>query len=184
MKKLAFIVLACITFSAVAQKTAVDKFLKKYDWGQGIAMNEMKPGSQEFCDEMKLNGKAVDELLKKVDKLIIVKGDSASDLSARKSFYSSAFDVLKNEEYKNVVQVNSDDGDKVGIYTSQHKNGNFHEIVFLLIEEDNLLMMIVKGDFDMSEFGLGDLMKIFDRHEHNKDYNKEDEYDHGQDRGD
>ena len=184
MKNIIFILLACFTLSTFAQKSPVDKFLKKYDWDNGLVMKEMKPGSEEFSDEFKLNGQAISELLEKVEKLTIINGDSSSLPSTRNAFYNDAFEVLKDDGYTNIVQVNSDDGDKVGIYTSLHKNGNIKEVVFLLLEENNLLMMVVKADLDLSELGLGDIIKCLEKDHSDKKCKKDHDHKHGQDCGD
>lgn len=185
MRKLIFIILAGISLSGFAQRSPVDKFLKKYDFEQGITINEMKPGSPEFAEELKVKGEAIDKLLEKVEKLTIVKGDSASNPLARKTFFDEASAVLKNDMYTNIVHVNSD-GEKICIYLSHHKSGNIREVVFLLLEEDNMLMMNVTADLDMSQLGLNEILECLTKQEHKEECEKDEDHghEHGQDRGD
>lgn len=157
------------------QRSPVDKLLKKYDWNQGLSLKEIYPGSTEFSSELKIDGEEFKKAVASIDRVNIIKGDKASASSkVRKSFYKDVSKALDNDDYIALFQVNDDDGERVGLYASQEKDTHYSEFVLIVNQTESLLMVQVKGDIDISDINLGELLKNLESQKGQHDCHGED----------
>lgn len=149
MRTLAFIMLAVVTLTACAQKSPVDKFIKKQSKADYIQMKEIEVNSKEFVAEMKLEGKDVEEILAQIDMIRIITTDSTATESDKADFIAKAQDALDDDRYTELAVVKSD-GDDVGLYTYPMEDGKIREMVVLVGGDDNAMMVCLTGRLDMS----------------------------------
>jgi hypothetical protein len=142
------------------QRSPVDKLLKKYDWNQGLTLKEIHPGSTEFTSELKIEGEEIEKAIASIDRVNIIKGDEASSSpDIRNAFFKDVSKALDNKVYTALFQVNADDGERVGLYANQKEDTHYSEFVLIVKETESLMMVQVKGDIDISDFNLGELVK-------------------------
>lgn len=168
MRTFVLIFLTLFAFTSFAQRSPLDRFLVKYDWNQGLTMKEIKPGSTEFSDEFKMKGEAFDEAMASIDKVRIIKGDSASSSpDTRNAFFNEAYEIIRDKDYAALIHVHASDGENVGLYASKRKSGSISEFIFLMNGENSLLMIQLKGDIDINEFPFSGIMQTLScGHEH------------------
>lgn len=142
------------------QRSPVDKLLNKYDWNQGLTLKEIHPGSTEFTSEFKIEGEEFEKAIASIDLVNIIKGNEASSSPRiRNSFYRDVAKALDDKTYTALFQVNDDDGERVGLYANQKEDTHYSEFVLIVKETESLMMVQVKGDIDISEINLGELVK-------------------------
>lgn len=149
MRALAIIMLALVTMTACAQKSPVEKFIKKQSKADYIQTKEIEVNSKEFVAEMKLEGKDVEEILAQIDMIRIITTDSTATESDKADFIANAQDALDDDRYTELAVVKSD-GDDVGLYTYPMEDGKIREMVVLVGGDDNVMMVCLTGRLDMS----------------------------------
>jgi len=153
MRAFILILLAVFTITAYAQKSPVEKFIKKQKKTEGISIQEIEPGSEEFNAEFQFEGEKIENALAQLDIIKIISCDSASTTaSARENFYSKAQVALQHEDYIEIVRVHSDDNEDVGFYSNQMENESIRELVLIVKEDYDVMMVYVKGEIDLSSF--------------------------------
>jgi hypothetical protein len=148
MRAITFIVMAVFMMTAYAQKSPVEKFIKKQSKTDYIKVEEIDVNSKEFTAEMKLDGKA-EEILAQVEMIKILTSDSTATSSDKANFMDKAKDALDDERYTELAVVRSD-GDDVGLYAYPMDDGKIREMVVLVGGDDNTLLVYMKGKLDMS----------------------------------
>jgi hypothetical protein len=151
MRTLAFIMLAVVTMTACAQRSPVEKFIKKQKKVDGISMQEIDLKSEEFTAQFQVEGDEIEEMMEQLEVIRILSSDSAASSSVRETFISKAKQALSSEDYNVLVNVQTDDEDDVGIYTRSINNDRIGEVVVLVGESDDVFMIYIKGDIDMSK---------------------------------
>lgn len=140
--------MAVFMMTAYAQKSPVDKFIKKQSKADYIKVEEIDVNSKEFTAEMKLDGEA-EEILAQVEMIKILTTDSTATLSEKAEFIEKAKAALTDDRYTELAMVRSD-GDDVGLYAYPMDDGKIREMVVLVGGEDNALLVCLKGHLDMS----------------------------------
>jgi len=169
MRTLAFIMLAVVTMTACAQRSPVEKFIKKQKKVDGISMQEIDLKSEEFAAQFQVEGEEIEEMMEQLEVIRILSSDSAASQSVRESFFSKAKNALGSDEYTVLVNVQTDDQDDVGIYTRQINDELIGEVVVLVAETDNVIMIYVKGEIDMSKTLSSDIIAKMIGGKKNKD---------------
>ena len=141
--------MAVFMMTAYAQKSPVDKFIKKQSKADYIKVEEIDVNSKEFSAEMKLEGEEVEEILAQIDMIKILTTDSTATASDKASFVEKAKEALDDDRYTELAMIKSD-GDDVGLYTYPMDDGKIREMVVLVGGEDNALLVCLKGRLDMS----------------------------------
>ena len=161
MRVFIFTLLAVFTITAYAQKSSVEKFIKKQAKKEGISIQEIEPGSGEFNAEFQFEGEKIEKALAQLDIIKIISCDSAStSASMRDDFYSKAQRALQHEDYIEIVRVHTDDNEDVGFYSNQMENGLIREAVLLVKESHDVMMVYVKGEIDLSSFLTKELVTL------------------------
>lgn len=150
MRALTFILLAVFVMTAQAQKSPVEKFVKKQAKADGISMQEIDLKSEDFSKQFHVEGEEIEEALQQVDVIKILSSDSTSTAADRKSFFLKAKKALEDEIYIELAKIRSDDGENVGLYANQLDNGLIREMIVLVGEGDSVVMIYVKGNMDMA----------------------------------
>jgi len=186
MKLVTVIILAVFTITAVAQKSPVDKVISKYADKEGIEVQLIEPGSEEFRSEVKLEGDEVNDALAQLESIQIIKCDSKeASASTIEKFYNKTLDALEDERYVELMNVKGDDGEKVSFHVVQPDASSINEMVLLVNEEDGFMMVHVKGNVDMSNLNFGELMSVFSNGPNKKcGHEGEDEHEHDDDEHD
>ena len=162
MRIFTIIVLMAFTLNATAQKSPLEKVINKYGDKKGVSTQLIEPGSEEFQSHLKIDGDEINEALSQLETIRIINVDSdKASLTTVNKFYGKAVDALEDERYSEIMKINSDDGEDVSFYISQHEDGALNEIVLLVNQEDGFMMVYVKGAIDMSDFNFGELMSVF-----------------------
>jgi len=151
MRTLAFIMLAVVTMTACAQRSPVEKFIKKQKKVDGISMQEIDLKSEEFASQFQVEGDDIEEMMEQLEVIAILTSDSTASPSVRENFVSKAKNALDREEYTVLVNVQTEDQEDVGIYTRPISDGLIGEMILLVGETDNVFMVYVKGEIDMSK---------------------------------
>ncbi|MCK4568963.1 MAG: DUF4252 domain-containing protein [Bacteroidales bacterium] len=153
MKIFTLILLAAFTITACAQKSPVEKFIKKQAKTEGISIKEIEPGSEDFNSQFQFEGEQIENALDQLDIIKVLSCDSASTTaSIRDDFYSKAQDALQQEDYTELIRVHSDDNEDVSFYTNQMDNGLIREAVLLVAESHDIMMVYIKGEINLSNF--------------------------------
>ncbi|MEE4257014.1 MAG: DUF4252 domain-containing protein [Bacteroidales bacterium] len=151
MRTLVFIMLAVVTMTAYAQRSPVEKFIKKQKKVDGISMQEIDLKSEEFAAQFQVEGGDIAEMLEQLEVIRILSSDSAASQAVRDSFIENARKALDSDDYNVLVNVHADGEDEVGIYTRPINDGLIGELVVLVGETDDVIMIYVKGKIDMSK---------------------------------
>ncbi len=164
MRVIIFTLLAVFTITAYAKKSSVEKFIKKQAKTEGISIQAIEPGSEEFNAEFQFEGEKIEKALAQLDIIKIISCDSASTTaSIRDDFYSKAMDALQHEDYIEIVRVHSDDNEDVGFYYNQMEDGLIREAVLLVKESHDVMMVYVKGEIDFSNFFTKELLGLMQK---------------------
>jgi len=150
MRILIFILLAAFSISAGAQKSSVEKFIKKQAKTDGFTVQEIDLKSEDFAAQFDIEGEDIQEALDQWDIIKILASDSISTNASRSSFILKAQKALANEAYIELAKIQSNDGEAVSAYANQMDNGLIREFVMLVGEDDTALMIYVKGEMDLS----------------------------------
>jgi len=150
MRIFIIILLAAFSISVSAQKSSVEKFIKKQAKTDGFSIQEIDLKSEEFSDQFKVEGKDIQEALDQLDIIRILSSDSSSTDASRSTFMSKAQKALKDKAYIELAEVRSDDGETVSAYANQMDNGIIREFVMLVGEDESTLMIYVKGKMDLA----------------------------------
>jgi hypothetical protein len=170
MRAIILILLAVFTMTAYAQKSSVEKFIKKEAKTEGISIKEIEPGSEEFSSQFNVDEGDLKEAFDQIDIIKIISADSASTTeSIRQGFFTNAQAALKSEDYISLMQVSADDGDDVSIYANQTDNGMIREFVLLVNQPYDVLMVYVKAEIDMTGFLSGELLTAIMKDKKGKD---------------
>lgn len=158
MRTIIFIILATFTLTSFAQRSPVEKFIKKNAYENGVTVQEIHPGEMELDGQFKLEGKELKKALDQIEviKIISVDNEKAS-LSQREEFHEKALKALDNKKYMELVEVNTDE-EQVGMYAYQKNDGNLREMIILVNEADNLLMVFIEGDINLGLFASKDMV--------------------------
>lgn len=149
MRAILFIVMASFLVTANAQKSPVDKFIKKQSKADYVQVEEIEVNSKEFIAEMQLEGKDMEEVMAQIDVIKIMTTDSTATVSNKAAFIEKAQDALADDSYTELAIIKSD-GDDVGLYTYPMEDGKIREMVILVGGDDNAMMVCIKGRLDMS----------------------------------
>ena len=150
MRIFIFILLAAFTITASAQKSSVEKFIKKQAKTEGFSVQEIDLKSEDFATQFKVEGEDIQNALEQLDIIKILSSDSSSTDASRSTFFSKAQKALANEAYIELAKVQSNDGEAVSAYANQMDNGLIREFVMLVGEDDTALMIYVKGEMDLA----------------------------------
>jgi hypothetical protein len=170
MRLLTIIVLMAFTLTAVAQKSPLEKVINKYGEKDGISTQVFEPGSEEFQDQFKMQGEAVNKALDKIEVLKVINVDTKeTSLTTYNKFYGKVLSALEDERYAELMKINSDNGEYVSIHMNQDENGSVNELVAIIIQEEEFIMVYVKGVMDMSNLNIGELISSFVKNKKDKD---------------
>ncbi len=150
MRAFTFILLSVLILTAQAQKSTVEKFVKKQAKADGISMQEIDLKSEDFAAQFQAEGEEIEKALEQLDVIKILSSDSTSTASDRESFISKAKMALGDEAYVELARVSSDDGEDVGLYANQLDNGIIREMIVLVGESESVVMIYVKGNMDFT----------------------------------
>ena len=150
MKIFTIILLAAFTLTASAQKSSVEKFIKKQAKTEGISIQEIDFKSKDFATKFQVEGEDIQEALDQLDIIKILSTDSTSTEASRMAFITKAEIALQDKAYIDLAVVRSDDGENVSIYASQKENGLISEFVVLIGESESAMMIYVKGKMDLA----------------------------------
>ena len=150
MRRLAFIMLAVVTMTACAQKSPVEKFIKKQKKVDGISLQEIDIQSEEFAAQFQAEGDEIEEVMAQLEVIKILSSDSTATETAREAFISKANKALSDDDYVALADIK--DGDEnVGVFMRYAENGLINEMVLLIGETESVNMIYVKGEIDMSK---------------------------------
>ena len=161
MKTVTFIVLAAFALTAFAQRSPVEKFLKKNAFEDGITIKEIDLGETEFAGKMQEKGKEVKEIFAQFETIKIISCDSGmTTAQTRENFYSKAVEALADERYAQLALVHSED-ENFSLYANQKSSGLIGEFVLLVKESDEVMMVYVRGEIDLALLGTNDFLSSF-----------------------
>lgn len=170
MRIFAFIILTVFTLTAIAQHTPLEKVINKYADKEGVSVKEIKPGSEEFKGQFKLEGDEINEALAQLESFKIISVDTeVTSLSTFDKFYNKTVSALDDDRYMELMKVHADDGEDVSFYVNQREDGAFREIVLLVNQGTSFMMVYVKGEINMSDLNFGELMSALTCKQKDKD---------------
>ena len=161
MKIFTFIILTVFAFTAFAQRSPAEKFIKRNAFEEGINIQEIDLGETEFAGKMQEKDKEVKEIFAQFETIKIISCDSAmTSAQTRESFYSKALDALADDRYAQLAHVHSED-ESFSLYANQKSSGLIEEFVLLVKEPDEVMMVYVKGEIDLAILGTNDFLSSF-----------------------
>jgi len=180
MRIATFVILAVFAFATYAQRSPVEKAVKKYGEKKGIMVEVIDASSDEFKSMTQSKDNAVSKSMDQLDFIKIIRPDTLEiSQKAVDRFLTNVRSALQDDSYARVFEVNDDDGEYVSMHVSQSGDGVFHEMALLIEEQDDFTMIYMKGDVDMNEFNFGDFLSVItgdkkkdedhDDHEHDHD---------------
>lgn len=150
MRIFTFMLLAVFIMTAQAQKSPVEKFIKKQAKGEGISMQEIDLKSDDFASQFKVEGEGIEEALEQLDVVKILSSDSTATSADLKNFMSKAKAALRDDAYIELARITSEDNEDVGMYANQLDNGLIREMIVLVGESESATMIYVKGNMDLA----------------------------------
>lgn len=180
MRIATFIILAVFALSTYAQKSPVEKAVKKYGGKKGIAIEVIDPSSDDFQEKMHNKDNAVSKSMDQLDFIKIIKPDTLeASQTAVDRFLTHVQSALQDDSYATIFEVRGEDGEDVSMHVSQSPDGVFREMALLVEEKDDFTMIYMKGEVDMNAFDFGDFLSVLgsdkkkdcehDDHEHDHD---------------
>jgi hypothetical protein len=156
MRSLIFFIMAVFMMTAYAQKSPVEKFIKKQSKSSGFAVQEIDVSSEEFTANFQIGGDDAEEILSQIEVIRILSSDSTATAASKADFLKKAHAALGNDSYTELAVVKSD-GDDVGLYANMMDNGLIREMVVLIGGGESAMMVYMKGELDMSNAFSSDL---------------------------
>ena len=156
MRAFTFILMSVFIMTAYAQKSPVEKFIKKQSKSDAFAVQEIDVKSEEFTANFQMGGDDAEEILSQIDVIKILTSDSTATSDDKADFLKKAHAALGNDSYTELALVKSD-GDDVGLYANLMDNGLIREMVVLIGGGESAMMVYMKGELDMSNAFSSDL---------------------------
>ncbi|RLD81854.1 MAG: hypothetical protein DRJ15_03290 [Bacteroidetes bacterium] len=150
MRIFTFMLLAVFIMTAQAQKSPVEKFIKKQAKGEGISMQEIDLKSDDFASQFQVEGEEIEEALEQLDVVKILSSDSTATSADLENFMSKAKAALQDDAYIELARIRSEDNEDVGMYANQLDNGLIREMIVLVGESESATMIYVKGNMDLA----------------------------------
>ncbi|MCK4993146.1 MAG: DUF4252 domain-containing protein [Bacteroidales bacterium] len=161
MRIFTFIILTVFALTAFAQRSPVEKFIKKNAFEDGISIKEIDPGSTEMSEKIQEEGEEVKEILAQFETIKIISCDAElTSAKTREKFYTKATEALSDDRYAELALVHSED-ETFSLYANQKSNGLIEEFVLLVKESNEVMMLYVKGEIDLAFLGMNDFLSSF-----------------------
>lgn len=158
MRAITFIILALLVVTATAQKSPVEKFIKKNAYEGGISVQEIDPNSTETSPEASSEGMSFKDVATNFDNIMIIQCDpEMTSEKTRADFYTKASDALDNDKYIELVSIHDND-EAFDIFVYQKKPEIVNEIVSLIKDGEEVSMLYIKCDIDLKTFDLQPLI--------------------------
>lgn len=171
MRVLTFILLAIFSISAYAQKSPLEKFTKKYAFGEGITITEISPGSTDFSKAFGEEEIDLKEMLNQIEVIKIINCDNEMTSAAtRETFYDKAVAAVNDKRYVVLANIHTDD-EAFSVYT-QEKNGIIKEFAVLFKDGPDVGMIYVKGEIDLTNFDSKPFLSVLNYKNKGKDCKK------------
>ena len=168
MRTIIVFILAAFTLSAGAQKTPLEKFVKKYAYEPGISVDVIEPASSEFPAFSEIDGPEAREVLAQFEYIRFIRCNAEeTSPETRGLFYSKAMETLQEQRYRELINVNTPK-DEIGFYASQEKNGVISEMALLIRETDDVMMIHARGEFKPGSIGMKELLSAMAKGKMNK----------------
>jgi hypothetical protein len=156
MKNLKYILFLTIalfmTGSVMAQKSALHKLSKKYAKMEGFTYKEILPQDIDL-DLSSDDAAGMRYALDNLNYVRIIKTDEENpDLKQAQSLMDDVNKIINDEDYDQLIMVQDGD-EQVGMYMRKNEKGNVTDGVLAIAEEDEVALIYVRGDFDMSKVG-------------------------------
>jgi hypothetical protein len=161
MRIFTFIILTVFALTAFAQRSPVEKFIKKNAYEDGITIKEIDLGETEFAGKMQEKGKEVKEIFAQFETIKIINCDTGmTSMQTREKFFAKATEALSDERYAKLALVHSED-ESFSLYANQKSSGLIAEFVLLVKESNEVMMVYVKGEIDLALLGTNDFLSSF-----------------------
>jgi hypothetical protein len=138
--------------SAAAQKSAFHKLSKKYARMEGFTYKEIT--SEDInLDLSSDDASGIRYALDNLDYIRIIKTDKENpDLNQAKLLMEKVNSIIEEENFERLIMVR-DGAEQVGMYMRKDGDGHVTDGVLSIAEEDEVALIYVRGDFDMSMVG-------------------------------
>jgi hypothetical protein len=161
MRIFTFIILTVFALTAFAQRSPVEKFIKKNAFEDGISIKEIDPGETEFAGKMQEKDKEAKDIFAQFETIKIISCDAVlTSAQTRENFYTKATEALSDDRYTELALVHSED-ETFSLYANQKDNGLIEEVVLLVKESNEVMMVYVKGEIDLACLGTNDFLSSF-----------------------
>ncbi|MEA3480004.1 MAG: DUF4252 domain-containing protein [Bacteroidota bacterium] len=156
MNKIKYIlVMAMVFFMAcdmMAQKSSLNKLTKKYEKTEGFTFKEITAEDIDL-DLSDDNARGIIYSLENLDVIRIIRTDEDNPKYIKSvALKEKVNKILKEEAYEQLILVRDGD-EKLGVYIRKKENGNVTDVAVTVFDEDDLMLVYVRGDFDMSKVG-------------------------------
>ena len=149
---LVLVIALAVTGSAVAQKSAFHKLSKKYAKMEGFTYKEII--SEDISLDLSSDdASGIRYALDNLDYVRIIKTDEENpDLQQAKLLMEEVNSIIEEENFERLIMVR-DGAEQVGMYMRKDDQGHVTDGVLSIAEEDEVALIYVKGNFDMSKVG-------------------------------
>lgn len=149
-----------------AQDTPLSGLFKKYADKPGYNATQIIPSQMTEKMGKKAEKETVHKILKKISAFRVISTDNEEGGSVEKLEKKISRAVSK-ADYKELVKVNAED-ESIKMYGLKPDRGSMREFALVIKEEQELTLITLTGDVDMSDIFEGDIMdqliKLHEKH--------------------
>ena len=157
MRTIIIIFLAAFSMTAYAQKSTVEKFIRKQAKTEGIKVQDIDIKSGDFTTQFQVEGEDIEKAMEQLEVIKILSCDSTSTAEKRLDFIIKAQNALQDEAYIELARIKSEEMEDVSLHANQMDNGLIREMIVLVKDDESVLMLYVKGKMDMTNLFSGKL---------------------------
>ena len=140
-----------------AQETPFTKLFEEYTGKQGYYSQEIIPSQMSMAWENEMQTDALRKVMNKISAVRILSTDAEGGGSSKK-LGKSISGALGGAKYTELITVKTD-GESVNMYGLKLDNGSMREFVLAVVEQDEVTLVSVTGEMDMSDILMGDIME-------------------------
>jgi hypothetical protein len=176
MKKLMIMLAGVILpLAFFAQDTPFSKVYEEYVGKQGYYSHEVIPSQMSMEWESEMETDAIREVMNKVTAFRMLSTD-AEEGGSRKKLEKSISDAVSRADYTELMTVMTDD-ESIHMYGLKLDEGSMREFVLTIMEKDEVTLITLTGDMDMSDIIkedlMGEVMKVGEKYKGKKECPKE-----------
>ncbi len=136
----------------MAQRSSLNKLTRKYEKVEGFTFKEITAEDIDL-DLSDDDAQGIMYSLENLDVIRIIKTDEDNPKYTKSvALKEKVNEILKTEAYEQLILVQDGD-EKLGVFIRKKENGNVTDVAVTVFDDEELMLVYVRGDFDMSKVG-------------------------------